>query len=145
MERRRFGQFACAIARIHHGVQQLKTVEMQRYGLKAVHVMCLYLLSGSPDGLSSAALVEQSGEDKAAISRAVKELRERELVEPATDNSRSYGVPWVLTARGADLAAEVNETIRNLFSKYAPETSEEERAVFYKVLLQISDNLSSAK
>ena len=107
--------------------------------------MCLYLLSIEPEGLSSAALVEQTGEDKAAISRAVKELRERDLVKPAADNSRSYGVPWVLTPQGVGLAAEVNDTIRDLFSKYAPETTEEERAVFYRVLLQISDNLSSAK
>ena len=145
MERKRFGRFACAISRIHHSIQQLKTAEMQQYGLKAVHVMCLYLLSIEPEGLSSAALVEQTGEDKAAISRAVKELRERDLVKPAADNSRSYGVPWVLTPQGVGLAAEVNDTIRDLFSKYAPETTEEERAVFYRVLLQISDNLSSAK
>ncbi len=142
MEQHRFGQFALAISRIHHCIQRLKTIEMQEYNLKAVHVMCLYVLMDNPQGLSPGALAEQTGEDKAAISRALKDLRKRGLVSSEQGEcSHGYRVPLVLTSEGAHLAAEVRLKVHKIFDTVAPETTPEERSVFYRVLFQLSDNL----
>lgn len=144
MTQHRFGQFALAVSRIHHSIQKIKTAEMQRYDLKAVHVMCLYLLEERPEGLAPTVIVDQTGEDKAAISRALKELRQRNLVELAQeDGVRAYRVPVRLTAEGMILAKEVHATVHQYFDRMAPETTPEERAVFYRVLFQLSDNLTS--
>lgn len=146
MVQHRFGQFALAVSRIHHCIQKIKTIEMQRYDLKAVHVMCVYLLEENPDGLAPTVIVEQTGEDKAAISRALKDLRQRGLVELAQEgDSRAYRTPVRLTQEGVELAKEVHATIRQYFTRMAPETTAEERAVFYRVLFQLSDNLTSDK
>ena len=142
VEQHRFGQFALAISRIHQCIQRLKTAEIQEYGLKAVHVMCLYLLYRSPQGLSSVELVEQTGEDKAAISRALKQLREKSFVEPVPEKlARSYKNPAILTPAGVQVASEITETIHRIFAENAPAATEEELAVFYRVLMQVSDNL----
>ena len=142
MEQHRFGAFALAISRIHYCIQHLKTTEMQQYNLKAVHVMCLYLLKEHPEGLTPTEIVEHTREDKAAISRALKDLRARGLVRDRDEGSaHAYRVPAFLTNQGAILADEVRRKVHDIFAQVAPEITPEERATFYRVLFAISDNL----
>ena len=78
----RFETFATTIATINRYVQKIKSMEMKTLGLKGTHVMCLYSLGKHPEGLTATQLCRLCGEDKAAISRTITELTEKDLCAP---------------------------------------------------------------
>ena len=49
-------------------------MEMTELGLKGTHVMCLFFLHHTPEGLTAAQLCQLCAEDKAAISRTIATL-----------------------------------------------------------------------
>ena len=50
---------------------------MTEFGLKGTHVMCLFFLHHTPEGLTAAQLCQLCAEDKAAISRTIATLKEK--------------------------------------------------------------------
>ena len=46
-----FENFTTNVLRMNKYVNKIKTYEMKEYGLKAIHVMCIYYLSENPNGL----------------------------------------------------------------------------------------------
>ena len=77
----RFHSFVAGIAECHRYIQRIKSAEMTEFGLKGTHVMCIFFLNRSADGLTAAQLSQQCGEDKAAISRTVAELERDYLLQ----------------------------------------------------------------
>ena len=138
----RFEMFMRGIASVYRSTQKIKSIEMTSFGLKGVHVLCLYFLYKHKDGLTSAQLSEMCGEDKAAISRAVLILKEKGLVtEAQPDGIKKYRSIITLTDAGKALAKTEAEKINNALDAGGKGLTDEERGKFYSSLFLIADNL----
>ena len=141
----RFETFVTNITSIYRSIQKLKSQEMASLGLKGTHVMCLFQLRQHPEGLTSTQLAQLCEEDKAAISRALTELRERGLTSvEETPGQRRYRAPVTLTEAGREVTHQMDRKILGAVRQGAQGYTAEERDTFYRVLLQIAENLQGA-
>lgn len=134
----RFENFTFLILKVSKLIQKIKNIEMQEYGLKAVHVMCIYYLMQKAEGMTNKELVACTLEDKAAISRAVSLLDERGYV---ILQEKTYNAPILLTKAGEQLGKEIYKKADNAVHTCGDSLTETEREQFYKSLRLISDNL----
>lgn len=135
----RFENFTITVLRLNKLVQKIKLCEMREYGLKAIHVMCIYYLyeNGS---LTASELVKLTSEDKAAISRALLLLREKDYV---AYDSKKYNSPITLTKDGGLVAEFINTKAEKAVNAAGKRLSDQDRAVFYKSLYLIEQDLKS--
>ena len=133
-----FENFVLSILKINKLIQKIKQYEMREFDLKIVHVMCLYYLYEHSEGLTSSELMRLTYEDKAAISRALKLLREKGFVEYDFD---AYNAPVRLTENGEKVAEITIKKTDLAVEAGKAEFSEEERLFFYESLGKIADNL----
>ena len=124
----RFETFSLSILELNRYLQKIKELEMKQFGLKANHTMCLYYLGQHPEGLTATQLTELCKEDKAAVSRCLSQLSDRQLVvcEQPEDHKRSYRSHY----------------IKEALSYGGRGLTEERRRDFYGTLAIISENLS---
>ena len=142
--KQRFETFVTAISQISRSLQRLKSSQMAEFGLKGTHVMCLYQLQQHEDGLTAARLTQLCDEDKAAISRCISELMEKNLVTSPDDTPKRYRKIITLTEKGRQVTAAMDQKIIDAVAAAAQGYSQEERETFYHVLLQVADNLQKA-
>ena len=135
-----FVDFTVSILTLNKLVQKIKTYEIEKLGLKPVHVMCGYYLNKNPQGLTAKELVELTLEDKAAISRAVKIMQENGFVQ-YDSNSRNAVIK--LTDKGKEIASHICKRADEAVSAGSIQFTEEERNFFYKSLGAIVDNLKN--
>lgn len=135
-----FEHFTVSILKLNKLVQRIKIYEMDKYGLKAVHVMCGYYLEEHPEGLTATELAKFAIEDKAAISRALLQMKERGYVNYDT---KTYNAKITLTDEGRRLAGIIRERADRAVNAGSAVLSEEERIRFYQTLTSIADNLSA--
>lgn len=135
-----FEQFTVTILKLNKLVQKIKLYEMQEYGLKTIHVMCMYYLKNNPAGLTASELVKLTLEDKAAISRALKTLQEKGFI---LYNPKKYNALIRLTDAGRKVADEVSDKAERAVAAGSYVFTEEERACFYKALGTIASNLET--
>ena len=76
----RFQTFTVLIAKISRNIKKIKNQEMAEYGLRSVHVTCLYYLYSS-EALTATELCELCEEDKATISRGLVFLEENVVID----------------------------------------------------------------
>ena len=133
-----FENFTITILRLNKLVQKIKNFEMQEYGLKTIHVMCVYYLKNRAEGLTASELSKLTLEDKAAISRALKAMQEKGLIsyDPNTYNSLIR-----LTDEGKKFADSVCQKASRAVEAGSYDFTEEERLSFYNALGTIADNL----
>ena len=98
----RFADFMAGITECHRYVLRIKNLEMTELGLKGHHMMCLFCLGRSEEGLTAAQLAAMCFEDKAAISRSIADLENGGYVAPADPNVK-YRSTLVLTEKGEKL------------------------------------------
>lgn len=137
----RFEQFTTAISQIYKSVQKIKTNEVNSYGLKANHVMILFQLKKHEDGLTPSMLCELCDVDKAAISRAVKELIGKGFIRNSDSDGRKYRVPLILTDEGEEAALHIEQAIKHAVEVGGAGLTDRQRAEFYHSLLLIARNL----
>jgi DNA-binding MarR family transcriptional regulator len=135
---RRFEDFVSGIAVCHKYIQRIKNVEMTEFGLKGTHAMCIYCLHQYPQGLTAAQLCQLCAEDKAAISRTLAVLQERELISVG---EKKYRARLMLTEMGEKLGSRIDELIEQWVSCGGDGLTDEERAMFYSTLDKIAANL----
>ena len=111
---------------------------MQEYGLKTIHVMCVYYLKNHSEGLTASELVKLTLEDKAAISRALKTLQEMGFINYGQNK---YNSVIRLTDEGAQLAEKICEKAEKAVKAGSYNFSDEERLSFYNALGTIAQNL----
>lgn len=139
----RFESFTGSILELSRYVQKIKELEMKPLGLKAGHVMCLYNLGKSPQGLTVTELAEVCREDKAAMSRCVAELLKRGLVGgDFPENKRSYRTKLTLTPQGQALTQEVYQRIDRAVIGGGEGLSQQQRETLYTALNIIIENLA---
>ena len=142
----RFETFVTAIAQINRSIQRIKNREMAAMGLKGTHVMCVFQLRQHPEGLTTTQLAQLCDEDKAAVSRALAELEAQGLTTAApTPGPRRYRTPILLTEKGCQVADQVDSRIMEAVRLAAQGYSAQERDNFYRVLLQVAENLQRAE
>lgn len=138
----RFEKLTTGVARIHKNVQKIKKYYMGTLGLKGTHVMCIYFLAAHPDGLTASDLCNLCQEDKAGISRTLTDLEKNGYLNyiPSSE-TKKYRVKAILTDLGIQCAEKVNLLIAEAVDKASQNITPEDRAIFYRTLFTISDNL----
>ena len=92
----RFMRFSIAMETISKNVQKYKNEQLSPFGLKSMHLMFLYCLGQSDDGLTATELSKSCGVDKAFISRMATDLRSMGYIGyadedgPAWETSEDY-------------------------------------------------------
>lgn len=141
----RFSTFVSAITQINRCINTIKYREMQPLGLKGSHVMCLFYLQHYSRGLTAAQLSRLAHEDKAAVSRALSDLEKQDLIACSSPSEQKrYRAPLCLTENGKAVCEKMDELILGAVEMGGRGYSDEDREVFYRVLLQIADNLQNA-
>ena len=135
-----FENFTITILRLNKLVHKIKNFEMQEYGLKTIHVMCVYYLNCHADGITASELTKLTLEDKAAISRALKLLQEKGY---ASYDPNKYNAEIRLTDEGKKLADFISQKADRAVSAGSYDFTEEQRNSFYTQLLTIADNLEN--
>lgn len=122
--RNRFEEFVACAVEINRCIQRIKDQEMQRFGLRSRHTMCLYFLGCHPEGLSVGALADLTKEDKAAVSRCLGQLAEKGLARSEdSGGKRAYRTRHFLTPEGQALAARMNEAIAQACNSAAADSA----------------------
>lgn len=135
---KRFQSFVSGITICYKYIQKIKSVEMTEFGMKGTHVMCLFFLRQNPEGLTAAQLCQLCMEDKAAISRTLAELNEKEYI---CSEGKKYRAVIHLTERGFAITEKIDELIEQWVGCGGDGLSEENREIFYRSLERISSNL----
>jgi DNA-binding MarR family transcriptional regulator len=136
--------FSAAIAQISKCMQKLKTREMHQFGLRGTHAMCLYHLQKNELGLTASQLTDLCDVDKGAISRAVTEMQQLEIVTyPEGDGKRKYRAKIKLTDKGITVTEKLNRSIGEAVERAGIGLTWEERENFYKALNIISQNIQT--
>ena len=144
MELDRFETFVITVSELNRQLNRIKNREMQRFGLRASHVMPLYYLGVNEQGLTCSELVSLCREDKAAISRNLAQLSERELVSrDLREDKRAYRARFHLTEAGKQLVSEIDSCIDRALFSGGNGLTDKKRADFYDSLAIILNNLSS--
>ena len=71
---RRFKEFTKNISFAYKYIIKIKSAAIKEFGLKGSHVMCLFYIGESENGLTATKLCKLCGEDKAAISKSLAAL-----------------------------------------------------------------------
>ncbi|MGN0807701.1 MAG: MarR family winged helix-turn-helix transcriptional regulator [Candidatus Coproplasma sp.] len=135
-----FEQFTITVLKLNKLVHKIKTFEMTDYGLKTIHVMCVYYLNSHPNGLTATELVKLTLEDKAAISRALKTLKEKGYV---SYNPNKYNAVITLTEDGLTLAEYISQKADQAVEACSFDFTDEERTRFYDTLQTVALNLEN--
>lgn len=133
----RYQSFTLLISSIYRNIYKIKDREMAAFGLKGTHVTCLFYLYQC-GGRTAAEICKESGEDKAAISRAVEFLKQGGYI---CANEANYRKPLMLTRKGKETASYIVGKIDDYFEKTRSELTSEEVATLYKALDVIDKNL----
>ena len=132
----RFENFTVTVLKINKLVQKIKLFEMDGYGLKAIHVMCIYYAGGGP--VTAGELCRLTCEDKAAISRALGMLKGRGFINY---DAGKYNAEVTLTGKGRELCDFIKVKSSAAVEAAGADLSEEKRALLYKSLASVADNL----
>ena len=104
--------------------------------------MCLYSLGKHPEGLTATQLCRLCGEDKAAISRTITELTEKDFVRSeASREKRAYRSRISLTEKGKYSMTYINDRVNHALDVVGNGLSDDQRKTFYYALDLISNNL----
>ncbi len=132
----RFETFTITVLRLNKLVQRIKLLEMDGYGLKAIHVMCIYFAGKGP--VTAVELSRLACEDKAAVSRALGLLKQRGYVQY---EAGGYNAAVTLTPQGRELGEFILRRSQSAVEAAAGHLTEEEHRVFNKVLASVAEHL----
>ncbi len=138
----RFEKFTANISLAYKYIIKIKAHEMSEFGLKASHVMCLFFIGRTTDGLSAGELVDLCNEDKSGISKALNVLKEKEYISAnAKDLSKKYRIRYTITTKGIAIYDRIIDAINDVIEKCNQGLSENERRIFYETFEKIITNL----
>ncbi len=137
----RFESFISGITVCYKYIQRIKSIEMVEFGMKGTHAMCLFYLHHNPQGLTASQLSTLCGEDKAAISRTIADLRQQGYV--CQECAKNYRAPLTLSPKGLEVAEKVDTLIETWVCAGGDGLTEQQRSDFYQSLALISQNLKN--
>ncbi len=137
----RYEHFSSSVSGISRCIQKIEADVMEKHGLRGSHAQYLVTLRKYEQGLTVSQLSEMCMKDKAAVSRAVAEMEQKELVLRETAGDNLYRAAIVLTDKGREIAEYVAHRATAAVEAAGKGLGENERAIFYKALDLISSNL----
>lgn len=135
----RFQEFLTGITVCYKYIQRIKNMEMTEFGLKGIHVSCLFYLHHNPQGLTAAQLCGLCAEDKATISRILADLRTRGYI--LAGGEKNYRSNLRLSQTGLEVAEKMDPVIMSWVAVGGEGLTEDERESFYQSLKHIAANL----
>lgn len=138
----RFETFTVLINRISRNIRKIKNQEMAAYQLRSAHVSCLYYIYSLGE-VTATDLCEHCEEDKATISRALDYLESNGFITRPSETSKRYKSPLCLTDLGREVGKKISDKVNGVLDAVSRCLTEEDRAVFYRALSAISDNLDA--
>lgn len=140
----RFAEYTALTTNMNRCINKIKKAEMKKFGLKGTQVNCFFALSDREDGVTAKEIVATCCEDKASVSRALKTMAEKGFVRYREETEgKKYGVPLVLTEKGKEIAAYIDEKIDEYTSYRDGSVTEEELAAFYQTFRKIYRNIKT--
>lgn len=136
----RFKTFTVLIASLARNIRKIKTEEMAKWNLKSHHVSCIYYLY-EKKRLTAKELCDICAEDKANVSRSIEYLEEHGYVRCDSNTAKRYKSHFELTEKGKEIGENIYSRIERILSQAGDGLSNEDRAVMYKGLASINDNL----
>lgn len=136
-----YEHFLFLIAGVYRSVQKIERDEMVKYGYKGVYAQYLAAMKRYQEGVTSAQLCEICEKDKAAVSRAVKEMEEKGLIYRVHSGDTPYRARLKLTEKGHQAVEVVRECAKKAVEAAGKGLSDENRQTFYTVLELIAGNL----
>ncbi len=141
---RRFEEFTSNISLAYKYVLRIKAYEMNSFGMKGSHVMCLYYIGKNPEGHTALELCDLCKEDKSQISKTVAYLQRVGYISPdKKSGSRKYKIRYVITPKGNEVYKSLNELIIGVLSKCEDGLSIEELEAFYSTFEKINSKLKT--
>lgn len=113
---------------------------MQEYDLRSSHVSCLYYLSSSK-ALTLTELSERCEEDKATVSRSVRDLKRNGYVISEAGSEGRYKAQLLLTEKGMIAGKRIADKISAVLNETDKALTGEELDTFYRCLGVISEEL----
>ena len=139
-----FMDLAFGTTRIYKNIGKIKKKHMQFLGIKGSHVFCLYYLLKVDGGLTPGELCRYCYEDKAGISRILKEMEEMELVHlDSCSGARRYRTKVYLTEKGRRKAEDMHFMLDYANAAVFRGLSEEEQEILQRALMRTADNLDA--
>lgn len=138
----RFREFTLLTSNVVRTINKIKNFEMKKYGLKGTQVSCLFYLYGSDGDMTAKDICALCQEDKAAISRALKDLENKGFIVCENDsNKKKYNTLLTLTESGKKVAKQILNTIERILKYDKNFISEQELSEFYQTFNKIYENL----
>ena len=143
MDINRFLTFYQSFNRILKDIKRLETTYMREYGLRSVHMGCIFRIKESEKGMTVTELARATGTDKALISRILKELIEDGFVLTRTKGEdKAYKKKYYLTEKSEKIATDINNDIAAYVIAARGDTPEEDIQTFYRVLESFEKNIA---
>jgi len=136
----RYEQFASSITMLYRYFQKIAADEMEKQGLKGSYAQYLLVMRRFEKGITAAKLCEVCNKDKAAVSRAVSEMKERGLLY-REGAAGGYRARLFLTESGERVANHVCSRAEMAVKVADEGLSEERRKDFYETLELLAANL----
>lgn len=140
----RYQQFTIIINKLSREIKRLKNEVMADYGLKSVHVSCIYYLY-KEEKLTSKEITEICDEDKGFISRNISFLQRHNYVKCEKDTKKRYNDYLFLTDKGKEIGKVLSDKVDYVLKLSSAGMSEDERKALYDNLEIIYNNLRNIK
>ena len=143
MDSERFSPFVLYIERISKNIKRIADIKMEPYGLRSSHVMCILQLAKNEGGLSSTALADACGVDKAFISRITSELMDKEYIKKDEENAvGKYKTKLILTEKGEEINGVIVNILEECFREVDAKLTPKKLCVFYDVLEKVDTGVA---
>ncbi len=118
-------------------VFRIKNKTIKNSGLKNIHVIILFYLTYKGP-MTFKELVKSTLEDKAAISKALKTLKEKEII---LYSQNSYNEKITLTDKGETIGKEIISQSHEVLLEARKEINDEDALIFMRTMKTIIKNL----
>jgi DNA-binding MarR family transcriptional regulator len=133
-----------AVEHMAKTLQKYKNEKLAEFGLRSMHLMFLFQLNQSEEGLTGTELAATCSVDKAFISRVTNELTALGYVEYRNKVGTRYKNRLILTEQGKNVMGKVSEIIDEAVSVVTKEISAEQFDTFYTVLSMVDRRLEES-
>ena len=137
----RFKEFTKNISLAYKYLIKIKSEGIKEFGLKGSHLMCLFYIGEAENGLTAMELCKLCCEDKAAVSKALSALYEREFVKLENEDAKKYRSTYFLTDSGRGVLDRVKDKIMCAMEDGGTGLTDSDREAFYRCLNTIVKNL----
>ena len=137
----RYDLFTGSLLSIAGSIQTIRTRVLRRFHLRGSSLNTLVQLCRHPEGATVTELSGLCGEDKASISRSVRELTEQGYARGRGESSR-YRAKIMLTPRGQEVGCLACREIAQAVETCGGALDEDQRKIFYSCLGEIRSELS---